>query len=75
MYILRSENLTNLGGRMGTEYTFSNFEKYFNSLSSARKYAEKDYGSKLEWIKEKYGFRTKDLSYVMYHIRKIKTED
>lgn len=29
---LRSENLSNLGGPMGTEYTFDNFRKHFDSI-------------------------------------------
>ena len=77
MFVLTSENLTCLGGPMGTERTFNNYEKYFNDLCNAMAYAEKEYGKRLEWIqeKEKHLLRTKDLGYVMYYVHEMKTED
>lgn len=75
MYKLVSENLSNLGGPMGTEYTFDNWEKYFTDVYDAAQYAEKDYGDKIDWIKESNGYiRSPDLGYVMYRIKKIKVE-
>lgn len=71
MYQLVSENLTNLGGPMGTEYTFDNFRSQFSTLEKAKHFAESDYGGKIDWIKTKKGVRSKDLGYVMYHIDKL----
>ncbi len=78
IYTLTSENLTNLGGPMGTEYTYPNWVKVFKTVAAAKKYAAADYRRntlhkmKWEWIKEGTGFRTPDLGFVMYHIKKEK---
>jgi hypothetical protein len=77
MYELVSENLSGLGGPMGTEETWDNWRKFYDTIDAAKIAAEKDYkgGKKpLKWIKEGSDFRTEDLSYVMYHIHKIKIE-
>ena len=79
MYKLTSENLTNLGGPMGTEYTYPNWEKYFNTILEAKKYAEKDFAKdpqkrKLTWTRENKQIYTKDMGYVMYEIVKVKVE-
>ncbi len=75
MFELRSENLTQLGGRMGTERTFDNWRKFFETLDEAKNFAEKDFGSKLTWLERaKSIYSTEDLNYVMYHITKIGTE-
>ena len=71
IFQLRSENLTNLGGPMGTENTFDNFNKPFQTLESAKAYAEKDYGKPIEWIQEKNYVRSPDLAWVMYHIKEV----
>ncbi len=83
MYSLRSENLTHLGGAMGSEYTFDNYTKYFNERENASKYANKEYNKgrkkkkELGWIKTKgkEQYRTEDLGYVMYHIELVVVED
>ena len=75
MYKLVSENLTNLGGPMGTEYTFDNWVKYFHSIKNAKKHAENDYGEKIDWKKTKKRTHSPDLGYVMYQIYPIKFED
>jgi len=77
IYRLVSENLTGLGGPMGTERTWTNWTKYCKTIEQAQKIAEKDYNKSrgpIKWIKEKDGYRTEDLGYVMYHIKKIKIE-
>lgn len=75
MYKLVSENLSNLGGPMGTEYTFDNWERFFFNIPDAKLAAEKDYGDKIDWIKESDSYvRSDDLGYVMYHIKEIKVE-
>jgi hypothetical protein len=75
MVKLISENLAHLGGPMGSEYTTENFCKLFKNRRNAKKYAEKDYGNKLEWLKDGKNERTNDLRYVMYHIKPVETED
>lgn len=78
LYELVSEDLTNLGGPMGSEYTTKQSLGLFsgkNALNKAKKKAENDYEhGKLTWIKIGDGFRTKDLGYIMYHIYKRKVE-
>ena len=75
MYQIISENLTNLGGPMGSEYTTNNWIKHAKSLKKAKKFCEKDCGEKIKWIKTKKGLRSPDLGYVMYHIKEIKMID
>jgi len=76
IYQLTSENLTNLGGPMGSEYTYPNWSKLFESVEGAKKYAETDYKTQTkkkvtwDWVEEKDSFRSPDLCFVMYHIRK-----
>jgi hypothetical protein len=84
VYCLVSENLTGLGGPMGTERTWTNFRRYFRRKTKAKQIAQDDYNDeigykdkdKLRWIKdEKPGeCRTKDLGFVMYHITIINIE-
>lgn len=85
MWELISEDLTGLGGPMGTDNTPINFRKFFKSIENAKKYAEKDYKcGKISWRvskdyvhynSSKYSVTSGDLGYVMYRIRKIETED
>ena len=81
-YALHSENLTHLGGPMGTEYTYDNWIKYFDSIEKAKAYALNDYRKetqskdKLKWIDNGHGgVRTEDLLFVMYRIAPVKFED
>ena len=76
MYELESENLTGLGGPMGSESISTNFRRYFKSLASAKKFAEKDYGGKIPWHTGRGDkIHSGDLGHVMYHIRLIRTVD
>lgn len=70
IYELVSENLTQLGGRMGTEKVTTNFRKLFSSLQRAKRFAEKDYEKNISWILIKGGFRSPDFGYVIYYIYK-----
>ncbi len=86
---LISENLTGLGGPMGTERTSTNYTKKFkddlesgsmkpvigSAVRKAKAFAEKEYGKKIEWIKTEKGYRSPDLGYVMYHINEITFEE
>ena len=81
IYSLMSENLTNLGGSMGSEYTYPNFTKYFSSVEFAKEFAEKDYnkafkvkGKKIKWSKRGGTISSGDLSFVMYIITPVKIE-
>jgi hypothetical protein len=74
VYEVWSENLTEVGGPMGTAKTWVNWSKTCDSLATAKDFARKDYrsrhpGQNLEWIQGKCNtWRTRDLGYVMYHI-------
>jgi hypothetical protein len=87
VYVLISENLTGLGGPMGTEETWENWRRHFKRIESAKAAAQKDWEKSsakaqgdpgipktLTWIKDGSGLRTEDLHWVMYHIRKIRVE-
>lgn len=77
VFVLRSENLTGLGGPMGTEETHDNWSKIFSTLEKAQSYAEKDYAKesknvkepeKIAWRKEGTEWVSGDLRFVMYVI-------
>lgn len=72
VFILTSENLTKLGSTMGTEYTYDNFTRLFETIDAAKKYAEKDYGGPIKWSRGKNKSNSGDLGYVMYTIEKTK---
>jgi hypothetical protein len=81
IFLLISEDISDLGGPMGSERVYTNFQRYFDDLKKAKDAADKDYfrgkekGKKLKWIKGKNKWlRTDDLGYVMYHIKEINVE-
>lgn len=74
MFCLESEDLTGLGGPMGTEQTSTNFRLYFKTLEDAKAHAEKNYKATIKWNKKDGEWSSGDLSYVMYHITKIKLQ-
>lgn len=81
MYQLISEDLTHLGGPMGSEYTTTNYRKFFNKLSIAKAFAEIEYQKvskkrkRIKWSKTHGEWCSGDLLHVMYTIKKIKVED
>ena len=75
IYKLVSTNLTNVGGRMGTETTSTNFRLYFTTKNKAKKRAEKDYGKKIRWFKDGEAITSGDLLHVEYDISEIKIEE
>ena len=75
MFHLVHEDLTGLGGPMGTETTTEYSIGYFGKLSSAKHVAEMDYGQPIDWVQTDRGYRSPDLGYVMYHINVIELED
>jgi hypothetical protein len=79
-YELTSENLTGLGGPMGTERTWTNWKESFKSDKDAQVFALADYNKRtkeklkaLIWVQGRDGnMRSQDLGFVMYHIKKVK---
>lgn len=66
---------------MGTEYTTTNFRKYYSSPELAKTAAEKNYkvwrkDGTIKWKRHgKDGFTSGDLAFVMYTISKVKVEE
>lgn len=74
VYDLVSVNLTGLGGRMGTERTWTNWRKLFKTKKSAKEYAQTDSKVPLKWYKkEDNKVVSQDLGHTQYAIllRKI----
>jgi len=79
MFQLVSENLTGLGGPMGTERTWTNWEKFFNNMDAAKEFAQKDYArhgrpKKIQWTRGKKSCNSGDLLFVKYHINEVEIE-
>jgi hypothetical protein len=75
MYELKSVNLSHLGGPMGSEYTTTNWRRYFKTLKGAKNAADKDYGKKIDWKKTDGEIHSGDLLYVKYEIKELAIED
>lgn len=72
---LVSENLTGLGGPMGSDRTSTNWRKLFSTEDAARAWAEGDYGhGSIAWVTTPSGTRSPDLGHVMYHIKTVEVE-
>lgn len=85
IFELVSENLTGLGGMMGTERTWTNWRKFFQTIKEAKEYAGEDFNKgpksaaskdvkELKWHRSGAGYRTEDLGHVMYHVRPVVVE-
>ena len=73
LYSLTSEDLSHLGGYMGTEYVTTNSIKYFTTVDLAKAYALKDYRKTDKNLNIKWrGNFSGDLLWVSYNIKKIK---
>jgi hypothetical protein len=72
IYMLESEDVTNVGGPMHLASSSTNWVKPFESLEAAKAFAEKDYNGEREikWKKTGKRWCSGDLSYVMYTITK-----
>ncbi|MCK9267223.1 MAG: hypothetical protein M0P14_00715 [Alkaliphilus sp.] len=75
MYTMFSEDLTNVGGPMHSAGSTLRWVKNFESLESAKKFAEKEYGNKIKWVKNHGEWYSGDLGWVDYLIHPIKFED
>lgn len=77
IYMLERENLSCVGGPMGTEHTWADWTKPFSSLALAKAFAEKDYKKhdgreEFEWHSTGRGrWCSGDLLSVMYNIEKV----
>lgn len=74
IYEAEAEDLTHLGGPMGTEYTTGYYLGLFGSEALAKGAAQKHWtGNKqkgtLKWLKEGKSWRTEDLGWIMYHVK------
>jgi len=72
IFELTSENLSGLGGPMGSERTTINYVMPFADKQAAIEYAENEYGEMISWERKSDYLCSGDLSYVMYTIRKKK---
>jgi hypothetical protein len=76
---VRSENLTNLGGPMGSESVHDNWSKSVSSVEKAKAIVDKDYKKEcggnpwheIKWTKRGKNYQTQDLNFVMYYIREV----
>lgn len=80
MFVLTAEDLTGLGGPMGTERTVTVLMEYFKSVDNAKQFALKHYqrnrpGETFKWEKRGSKWTSGDLMFVMYDIEPIKTKD
>jgi len=73
IYQLTSENLTGLGGPMGTERTSINWVKPYDSLEAAQAAANNNYEGveEFKWTKGTNGWHSQDLGWVMYYIHEV----
>jgi hypothetical protein len=71
---LVAEDLTSLGGPMGTEHTTVIFTRYFTDVGKAKAAAEKHYGAPINWKRREGAVTSGDLRWVMYTIDRIKVE-
>jgi hypothetical protein len=78
VYELIYEDLTHLGGPMGSEYTTSKSMGLFASADAAKKAGSSDYfrrtakrGTRrsFDWYSEGRDWRTDDLGFVMYWVK------
>lgn len=77
IFKLISENMTSLGGPMGTERTYINWERHYTDLDAAKAHAEKEYfkdseGGTFKWMREGKNYTSGDLRWVMYTIEPVK---
>jgi hypothetical protein len=72
-YLLRSENLSNIG--MMGQHATTNFAEYYSSIQLAKDAAAQDYGQPIPHWQTSNGHHTSgDLRYVMYDIIPIFVE-
>lgn len=75
---LVGEDLTRLGGPMGTDRTETVVEEYFECLTDAQSFANAHYNrrkkekSTIKWERQNGGFTSGDLNWIMYDITPLK---
>lgn len=82
MFILSIIDMRDVCGPMGSNHSEVMEELYFNNIENAKDRALKHYNNKqkkplkkLKWKKRGDNYTTGDLSWVMYDINVLKTED
>jgi hypothetical protein len=79
VYEVESENLSNVGGPMGTDRTYTNWTRLASSIEKCIEIAEKDYKKNggdetIKWDIKKNSACSGDLGFVMYNIYKKEVE-
>jgi hypothetical protein len=78
VYKLVNEDLTHLGGAMGTEYTRTRWARLFESVEGAKKAAEMHYATMesdaIKWQWAGSYWHSGDLRHTMYTITREKVE-
>lgn len=78
MYRVYAEDLSLLGGPMGSEPPAlpKLFDTFYKSLAHAKEHAENHFGKAIGWNTKPSGsMNSGDLGWVMYHIEPVQTED
>jgi hypothetical protein len=79
MYCAVATNMVGAGAPMGMQETPTMWRKFFKKFREAKLYCEKHYGrgkrKRIDWHTDDDGVSSGDLSWVMYDIFKVKTED
>lgn len=78
VYIATYEDLTHLGGTMGTEYTVTKFLGVYSSPDTAKTGCNSHYNKKMvgkiNWIRDGNGLRSPDLGFIIYYIKKYEVK-
>lgn len=82
MFELHAEDLSRLGGPMGTETVRTIYRKFFSKITFAKYYAEREYAlrghrtTEIKWSASHQGrvWTSGDLGFVKYTIRPVEVE-
>jgi cytochrome oxidase Cu insertion factor (SCO1/SenC/PrrC family) len=78
LYQLIYEDLTHLGGPMGSEYTTKSNFGFFTSVrkaqSKAENYHSQHSAEKIAWRKDGDFWRSQDLGYAMFYVIEVRVE-
>ena len=74
-WTLEAEDLSHLGGPMGTEYTTTMFVRNFGTLEEAKTYAIRHYKGPIKWLRERSAWTSGDLLWVEYTITPLRFEE
>ena len=74
LYLLEKQDISSVGGPMGTEKVRVIWTKYFNDWMLTKEAAERDHGDAITWSKTGNSWSSGDLRSHMYYIRCIQVE-